>query len=106
MSDIALPAFHITKTTRFTVEADYALTQDLAQYRQFYRSVYGVNVTEKDLIREMARRFMENDRDFQSFKQPRSRPRRSRPRPAERQTPAQTRPDVAGPDHTTKGETP
>ena len=85
MPDIALPAFHITATKKYTVEASHELSQDVERYRTFYRHAYGADVAEADLIREMARRFMESDRDFQAFKngtKPRSRQRRSNASPA------------------------
>ncbi len=75
MPDLTLPAFHITKTTRVTVEADYSLTQDLEQYRAFYRQTHHATVTDADLLREMARQFMAADRAFQQFKQPSGRTR-------------------------------
>lgn len=78
MSSIALPAFHVTTTTPITIKASHELAQDLERYRAFYRQAYGVDVTDADLVREMARRFMEADRDFQTFKsgvKPRSRSR-------------------------------
>ena len=83
MPDLTLPAFHITKTTRVTVEADYSLTQDLEQYRALYRQTHHATVTDADLLREMARQFMAVDQDFQQFKQPsgRRRGRRSRAKP-------------------------
>ena len=86
MPDLTLPAFHITKLTRITVEADYPLTQDLEQYRAFYRQAHHAAVTDADLLREMARQFMAADRAFQQFKQPsgrtRFRPSRAKPKPA------------------------
>ncbi len=66
-SNIALPPFHISEITRFTVEADHELTQTLRRYQAFYKEVYGAMVTEAELLREMARRFMANDGDFQGF---------------------------------------
>ena len=68
MNDIALPAFHVTTTTTCSVKLDYRLAQDLLAYRQFYKQAYNADVTEPELIREMARRFMESDHQFQSFK--------------------------------------
>ncbi len=76
MPQIALPAFHINTVKRIVVEASFDLAQDLERYRAFYRQAYGADVTEADLLREMARRFMEADREFQGFKtgiRPRSR---------------------------------
>ncbi len=75
-TNIALPAFHITETTRFTVEADHDLTLQLRRYQEFYKQAYGATVTEGDLLREMARRFMASDGDFQGFGQKRRRTRR------------------------------
>ena len=80
MPDIALPAFHITATKKYKIEADHSMIEDLERYQAFYRDAYGARVEAADLIREMARRFMERDRDFQAFKsgrRGRSRRRRS-----------------------------
>jgi len=77
--NISLPAFHITETTRFTVEVDHELTQQLRRYQEFYKQAYGAAVTESELLREMARRFMANDPDFQGFGRKHRRPRRPRP---------------------------
>ena len=68
MNEIALPAFHVTTTTTCSVKLDYRLAQDLLAYRQYYKQAYGAEVTEADLIREMARRFIGTDREFQAFK--------------------------------------
>ena len=68
MNEIALPAFHVTTTSQVSVRVDHKLGQDLRLYRQHYKQAYGAEVTEADLIREMARRFMESDREFQNFK--------------------------------------
>ena len=79
MPDIALPPFHIKETKMLTVELHYELQQDLSKYRDYYRHAYGGDVAESDLVREMARRFMEADREFQSFRtgaRPRQRDRR------------------------------
>jgi len=79
MPEIALPAFHVNTTTPITVKVGYELAQDLERYKVFYKHAYGADVSEADLVREMARRFMENDREFQAFKagaEPRSRTRR------------------------------
>lgn len=78
-TNIALPPFHIAETTRFTVEADHELTQTLRRYQAFYKEAYGASVTEADLIREMTRRFMANDGDFQGFGQKRRRTKRKQP---------------------------
>jgi len=75
-ANIALPAFHITETTRFTVEADHGLTLQLRRYQEFYKQAYDATVTEGDLLREMARRFMASDLDFQGFGQKRRRTQR------------------------------
>ena len=72
-TNIALPAFHITEVTRFTVEADHELTQNLRRYQAFYKEAYGAQVAEADLLREMARRFMASDPDFQGAGQKRRR---------------------------------
>jgi hypothetical protein len=44
------------------------LARDLDRYKAFYKQVYGADVPEAELVREMARRFMEADREFQSLK--------------------------------------
>lgn len=75
-SNIALPPFHITEVTRFTVEADHELTETLRRYQAFYKEAYGAQVSEAELLREMARRFMANDAEFQGSG--RKRRRRSR----------------------------
>lgn len=76
-TNIALPAFHILETTRFTVEADHQLTTTLRRYQAFYKEVYGAAVSEAELLREMARCFMANDSDFQGVGQKRRRARRA-----------------------------
>jgi hypothetical protein len=68
MPDIALPAFHVTATRKVTVELNHELATELERYRQFYKHAYGADVSEADLLREMGRRFMEADREFQAFK--------------------------------------
>ena len=68
MGEISLPAFHVTTTRKFSVEVNHELAQDLERYKTFYKQAYGADVPEADLIREMARRFMEADREFQNFK--------------------------------------
>jgi len=78
-TNIALPPFHIAETTRFTVEADHELTQTLRRYQAFYKDAYGATVTEAELLREMARRFMANDAEFQGTGQKRRRTRRKQP---------------------------
>lgn len=79
MSAIALPAFHFTTKVALKLEIGHELHQDIERYRTFYRRAYNADVSEADLVREMARRFMEADREFQDFKgagRPRSRPSR------------------------------
>jgi hypothetical protein len=76
MPEIALPAFHVTTTRKLTIEVSHALAQDLERYKTFYKQAYGADVSEADLLREMARRFMDGDREFQVAKyglKPRSR---------------------------------
>ena len=68
MNEIALPAFHVTTTRDVSVRVDHRLGQDLRLYRQHYKQAYGAEVTDADLVRELARRFMELDHQFQSFK--------------------------------------
>ena len=75
-ANIALPPFHIAETTRFTVEADHELTQTLRRYQSFYKEAYGATVSEGELLREMARRFMAGDGDFQGFGKTRRRAKR------------------------------
>lgn len=74
-NSIALPPFHITETTRFAVELDHELTQMLRRYRAYYKETYGAEVSESDLLREMARGFMQGDKGFRSFGQKRRRAR-------------------------------
>ena len=79
MPEISLPAFHVTASRKVTVEIGNDLGQDLERYRAFYKQAYGAEVSESDLLREMARRFMDGDREFQVAKyglKTRSRPRR------------------------------
>ncbi len=78
-ADIALRPCHITETTRFTVEADYELAEALRRYQAYYREAYGHTVTEADLLRAMARQFMDDDRSFKGFGQKRRRSGRKRP---------------------------
>jgi hypothetical protein len=68
MPEIALPAFHETKPVRLVLEISQELAKDFDRYKAFYKQAYGAEVPESDLIREMARRFMESDRDFQAAK--------------------------------------
>ena len=75
-NNIALPPFHIVETTQFTVDADHELTQMLRRYKAHYLESYGATVTEADLLREMARRFMLEDKGFGGIGQKRRRVRR------------------------------
>ncbi len=68
MPDIALPAFHETTPVKLVLEISQDLARDLDRYKAFYKQAYGVDVPEADLVREMARRFMEADREFQAIK--------------------------------------
>lgn len=68
MPDIALHPFHVTTRSKLTVEINHELAQDLERYKAFYKQAYGAEVSEADLLREMARRFMEGDREFQAAK--------------------------------------
>jgi hypothetical protein len=68
MPEIALPAFHLATTRKFTIEVGHELAQDLERYKAFYKQAYGADVSESDLLREMARRFMDGDREFQIVK--------------------------------------
>ena len=68
MTDISLPAFHHTATTSCNVKIDYRMGLDLQLYRQYYKQAYNAEVADADLVREMARRFMDSDREFQTFK--------------------------------------
>jgi hypothetical protein len=80
MPAIALPAFHFTTRVALKLEIGHELHQDIERYRAFYKQAYNADVSEADLVREMARRFMEADREFQDFKvagRPRSRSRKS-----------------------------
>jgi len=82
MSAIALPAFHFTTRVALKLEVGHELHQDIERYRAFYKQAYNADVSEADLVREMARRFIEADRDFQDFKsagRPRSRSSRNPP---------------------------
>jgi hypothetical protein len=77
---ISLPPFHVTTRKKITVEANHELENDLEQYRAYYRQAYGADVSDAELLREMARRFMADDRPFQEFRRgarPRMRPSRS-----------------------------
>lgn len=68
MSEISLPAFHVTSTRNVVVEIANDFAQDLERYKTFYKQVYGADVSESDLLREMARRFLEADHHFQAQK--------------------------------------
>jgi hypothetical protein len=68
MPEISLPPFHVTARTKLTVEINPELAQDLERYRAFYKQAYGADVLESDLLREMARRFVDGDREFQVAK--------------------------------------
>ena len=68
MREISLPAFHVTTTRKFMVEAPHEMVLELDRYRAFYKNAYGADVSDADLIRAMARRFMEADREFAAFK--------------------------------------
>ena len=81
MGKIALPAFHVTTVKKILVEAPYEMGLELARYRAFYRNAYGADVSEADLIREMARRFMEADREFAAFKSGLKAKTRTAPKP-------------------------
>jgi hypothetical protein len=58
----------VTTTRKLTIEVSHDLEQDLERYRTFYKQAYGADVSEADLLREMARRFMDSDREFQIVK--------------------------------------
>ena len=68
MPEIALHPFHVNTRTKLTVEINHELAQDLERYKAFYKQAYGAEVSEADLLREMARRFMDGDREFQAAK--------------------------------------
>ena len=68
MAEILLPAFHVTTVRKVQIEVAYEMGLDLDRYKTFYKQAYSADVAEADLIREMARRFMEADREFQTFK--------------------------------------
>ncbi len=96
-NNIALPPFHIVETTRFTVEADHELTQALRRYQAYYQDAYGVAVSEADLLSEMGRQFMAEDRAFKNHGQKRRRPQ-SKPPAALRTAPGGGgKPDPRGP---------
>jgi hypothetical protein len=68
MPEISLPPFHSKTSREIVIQAGHDLVRDLDRYRAFYRQAYGADVSESDLLREMARRFMEADREFQAVK--------------------------------------
>ena len=68
MPEIALHPFHQTTRVKLTVEINHELAQDLERYKAFYKQAYGADVSEADLLREMARRFIDGDREFQVAK--------------------------------------
>jgi len=68
MPEISLPPFHSKTMREIVVEVGHDLARDLDRYRAFYRQAYGADVSESDLLREMSRRFMEADREFQAVK--------------------------------------
>ena len=68
MPEIALHPFHVTTRSKLTVEINHELAQDLERYKAFYKQAYGADVSEAELLREMARRFMDGDREFQAAK--------------------------------------
>jgi hypothetical protein len=87
MPEIALPAFHETAPVKLVLEISQDLARDLDRYKSFYRQAYGAEVQEAELVREMARRFMEADREFQAVKVGIAARSRSRRRPASTQPP-------------------
>ena len=68
MPEIALHPFHQTTRVKVVCEIPSELAQDLERYKAFYKQAYGADVSEADLLREMARRFMDGDREFQVAK--------------------------------------
>jgi hypothetical protein len=68
MPEIALPAFHVTTTRDVIVKLTHELAQDLERYKTYYKQAYGADVSEPELVREMTRRFMAGDREFQIAK--------------------------------------
>lgn len=68
MPEIALPAFHETTPVKLVLEINQDMARDLERYKAFYKQAYGGDVPEAELVREMARRFMEADREFQALK--------------------------------------
>ena len=80
MATISLPPFHVTTRKKIQVEVNHELEHDLEQYRAYYRHAYGAEVSDADLLREMARRFMADDRPFQEFRRGGRPPRVRAPR--------------------------
>jgi hypothetical protein len=68
MPEISLPPFHVTTRTKLVLEISHDLAADIARYCAFYKQAYSADVSEAELVREMARRFMEADREFQAVK--------------------------------------
>ena len=85
MPEIALPAFHETAPVKLVLEISQDLARDLDRYKSFYKQAYGAEVPEAELVREMARRFMEADREFQAVKVGIAARSRNRRRSASRQ---------------------
>ena len=56
MAEIALHPFHQTTKIKLVCEIPSELAQDLERYKTFYKQAYGADVSEADLLREMARR--------------------------------------------------
>jgi hypothetical protein len=68
MPEISLPPFHVTTRSKLVLEINHDLAADIQRYQAFYKQAYNADVSEADLVREMARRFMEADREFQVVK--------------------------------------
>lgn len=68
MPEISLPPFHVTTRIKLVLEISHDLAADIQRYQAFYKQAYSADVSEAELVREMARRFMEADRDFQAVK--------------------------------------
>lgn len=65
---ISIPAFHFTDTKTHSVVLPHALAEDLELYRQFYKTTYGAEVKEPELIREIIRCFLDRDNAFKAFR--------------------------------------
>ena len=78
MPDFNLPAFHNLQARTISVTIPGEIAMDLDLYRTCYQQAHGVDVSDADLLREMARRFIEADVNFQGFKKK----QKSGPRPA------------------------